>query len=486
MEGWRDPLPYTCAADFPRGVGRAILSATPRAAPSAAPHCDPVRDFPAVWLLPVFSQLAGFALRTFYRVSADGGRVPREGPVLLVANHPNSLLDPAMVVATAGRPVRFLAKAPLFTDPLVGWLIRGSGSIPVHRKVDDPARMGGNDDTFRAVRAALAEGFAVGIFPEGTSHSEPSLVPLKTGAARIALGAVPLVGGPFAIIPVGLSFREKEVFRSDAMAVVGRPVPWGDLAQAGEGDVDAVRELTRRIDQALHDVTVNLERWEDAPMVETAEEVYAAEFPTQAGAAGRVARVREVTERLAELRSEGDGGAWRELAREVQGHARILRVLGLRPAELPRAAEGRGGLAAWTARRLAFFLLGGPVAALGAAVFYLPYRLTGIVEGMAKPLKDVRASYKLLFGGLLHTLWTVGIAVLAGWTLGGWAAVAVLLGLPLVGLVTLRVLERWTATVAEARRFLLRARRRETLAELRERQRELARRLRALHEGVPA
>jgi glycerol-3-phosphate O-acyltransferase/dihydroxyacetone phosphate acyltransferase len=439
-----------------------------------------------VWLLPAFSQLARFALRTFYRLDlSDGGRVPPAGPVLLVANHPNSLLDPAMVVAAARRPVRFLAKAPLFTDPLVGWLIRGSGSIPVHRKVDDPERMGSNEETFRAVRQALAQGSAVGIFPEGTSHSEPALVPLKTGAARIALGAAPLAGGAFPIVPVGLSFREKEVFRSGAMAVVGRPVAWSDLAGAGEDDVAAVRELTRRIDQALHDVTVNLERWEDAPLVETAEEIYAAELPTQAGPAARVARVREVTERLAELRTGGDGD-WRALARDVQGHARILRVLGLRPRELAAAAEGRGGLAAWTARRLAFFLLGGPIAALGLLVYYLPYRLTGVVEGLAKPLSDVRATYKVLAGGALHLLWTVAIAVAADRLFGGRWGLAALLLLPAVGLVTLRVLERWSATVAEARRFLLRARRRQTLAELRERQHQLAVRLRELHERVPA
>jgi glycerol-3-phosphate O-acyltransferase/dihydroxyacetone phosphate acyltransferase len=440
-----------------------------------------------VWLLPVFSQLARFALRTFYRLDvAEGRRVPASGPVLLVANHPNSLLDPAMVVAAARRPVRFLAKAPLFSDLLVGWLVRGVGSIPVHRKVDAPEQMGSNEETFRAVRQALAGGSAVGIFPEGTSHSEPALVPIKTGAARIALGAAPLVGGTFPIVPVGLSFREKEVFRSDAMAVVGRPVPWDDLAGAGEEDVAAVRELTRRIDQALHDVTVNLERWEDAPLVDAAEEIYAAELPTHAGPAARVARVREVTGRLAELRTGGGGGEWRALARDVQGHARILRVLGLRPAELAAAAEGRGGLAWWTAKRLAFFLLGGPVAAFGTLVYYLPYRLTGVVESVMKPEHDVRATTKVLVGGALHLLWTAALAVAADrWFGGRWGAAALLL-LPAVGLVTLRVLERWSATTAEARRFLLRARRRQTLSELRERQHALALRLRDLHERVPA
>ncbi|HKP76600.1 MAG TPA: 1-acyl-sn-glycerol-3-phosphate acyltransferase, partial [Longimicrobiaceae bacterium] len=222
---------------------------------------------PTVWLLPAFSALSRNALKLFYRLTLSGDEVPRAGPVLLVANHPNSLLDPAMVAAVARRPVRFLAKAPLFEMKLIGLLVKGSGSIPVYRAQDNVGSPEQNQDTFRAVWTALGEGAAVGIFPEGTSHSEPSLVPLKTGAARIALGAAARTGGAFPILPVGLSFRDKAIFRSDALAVVGDAVAWDDLAPLGPEDRDTVRELTRRIDEALRDVTLNLERWEDRPLV---------------------------------------------------------------------------------------------------------------------------------------------------------------------------------------------------------------------------
>jgi hypothetical protein len=198
-----------------------------------------------------------------------------------------------------------------------------------------------------------------------------------------------------------------------------------------------------------------------------------------------VARVRAVTERLAELRTSG-GGEWRALARDVQGHARVLRVLGLRPAELAAAAEGRGGLAGWTAKRLSFFAFGAPVAALGTVVYFIPYRLTGVIERVMRPEHDVRATTKLLVGGILHVVWTIAAAVAADRWLGGRWGVAALLLLPIAGIVTLSVLDRWSATVAEARRFLLGARRRQTLAELRERQHALALRLRDMHERAHA
>jgi 1-acyl-sn-glycerol-3-phosphate acyltransferase len=437
-----------------------------------------------VWLLPIQSAFAKLALRLFYRFEAAGARVPESGPALIVANHPNSLLDPGMVVAAAGRPVRFLAKAPLFTDPGVGWMVRGAGSIPVYRKSDDPAAMGQNEDTFRAVHRALADGAAVGIFPEGMSHNEPALAPLKTGAARMALGAAKLTGRDFPIVPVGLSFREKQTFRSGALALVGEPVAWAELAGREVEDVEAVRELTRRIEEALEEVTVNLEKWEDAPLVQAAEEIYAAELPTDPDPASRVARLRETTEALARLRAE-NRGEWRDLAREVAGHERVLRLLGMRPRELHGAARLPGALG-WTARQLAFFALGAPVAALGILVYWLPYRLTGFLESRSGRPHDVRATFKLLVGAGLHLAWTLLIAGLIWWRFGWLAGVGALVALPLAGMVALRVVERWTQAVADARRFFMRTRRPELLGELRERQRGIARRLHALWEEVRA
>lgn len=430
-----------------------------------------------MWLLPVFAPLASAALRVFYRLSRTGGEVPRGGPVLLVANHPNSLLDPAAVVAAAERPVRFLAKAPLFSDPLVGWLVRGAGAIPVFRRQDDPAAMGNNEDTFRRVHEALAGGSAVGIFPEGISHSEPALAPLRTGAARIALGAAPDIGGAFPIVPIGLVFREKETFRTEALILVGEPVGWDDLAGRGEEDAEAVRVLTDRIDAALRTVTVNLERWEDERLVETAVAVHAAEIDPLDSPAERVARLRGTTAALARLRA--GGGEWREMARALTAHARALAVLGMTPEEL-RAGNRADVAARWILRQGAFFGLGLPIAAAGVAVYALPYGLTALVASRMRPTPDVRGTVKVLAGGVVHTAWTLLLASLAALRWGAWAGLLAVVALPLIGWSTVHVLERFRRATGETQRFLLRERRRGTLRELRARQRTLAERLHAL------
>jgi glycerol-3-phosphate O-acyltransferase/dihydroxyacetone phosphate acyltransferase len=432
-----------------------------------------------MWLLPFLDRVAAFAARTYYRLTVAGGPVPAAGPVLLVANHPNSLFDPALVAAVAGRPVRFLAKAPLFTHPAVGWLVRGSGAIPVYRTSDDPAQVHRNEEAFRAAYAALAEGAAVGIFPEGISHDLPALAPLKTGAARIALGAARHCGGAFPIVPVGLTFRGKQRFRSEALALVGEPVPWADLAREGV-TTESVRELTRRIEGALRNQTLNLASWEDAPLVEWAVAIYAAAYGARAAPAERVRAEREAAAALAYLRAQEDS-EWAALAREVARHARVLRTLGLRPADLA-PSPGYTAALRWTARQAAFLLLTGVLGVFGSVLFYPPYRLTGLVVARIGPTPDSRSTYLALGGALFFTLWIVLLAAAAA-VLGGVAAgVGALLLLPAVALVTLAFRDRWADTRAVARRFLLLRGRAALRRELAERQQRLAERLRRLRE----
>ena len=433
-----------------------------------------------MWLAPILSHVSTVALRIYYRLHRAGGQVPPNGPVLLVANHPNSLLDPAMVALAAGRPVRFLAKAPLFTDPLVGFLVRGAGSIPVYRRVDDAAQVARNEEMFRAVHDALAHGAAVGIFPEGLSHNEPSLAPLKTGAARIALGTLATHGIRVPIIPVGSVFRDKNIFRSEALVTVGRAIQWEDLSPDAGGDGKGVRELTHRIDRALRDVTVNLEGWEDAGLVEIAEAIYAAEYGKASDLAAWVGRLRMTTETLTHLRQTSDGTV--PLAKDISRHARILQRLGLRPRDLVEDPK-RPGMLWWLMRRLP---LGGvvplAVLAIGTAVFFVPYRLTGILERKARPRDDVRATHKLLTGAITFPLWIVALALFAGIIAGPLVGLLTFLALPALGLFTLGLHEQWGQARTEASRYMTLRRRQETLEPLREQQRELAMRLKAVAE----
>src|SRR5436190_1924015 len=107
----------------------------------------------------IVSVLLGLILRVFFRriEVAKQERVPREGPVIFVLNHPNALVDPVFILRFAGRPVSFLAKEPIFRMPFVGFLARSLDSLPVYRKQDE-ADLAKNRETFERARALLARG----------------------------------------------------------------------------------------------------------------------------------------------------------------------------------------------------------------------------------------------------------------------------------------------------------------------------------------
>jgi 1-acyl-sn-glycerol-3-phosphate acyltransferase len=424
------------------------------------------------WLLPHTARIARAAARIFYRVQVEGSTPPQTGPVLFVANHPNSLVDPVLVTAAADRPLQFLAKAPLFEERLVGPLVRATGSIPVYRRQDDPDLVDRNSSVFEAVHAALADGAAVGIFPEGLSHSEPSIARLRTGAARIALGAAERADTIVSIVPVGIVLRQKDRFRSKALVLVGPPVEWDDLHGRPEEDAGAVRELTDRIEQALRDVTINLERTEDGPVVECAESVFAAEFDLERASKDKIRRMRQATETLRRIRHENPAAA-AELFADLQEFADSLAVLGLSPRSLEAVARPRAAVS-WSVQTLIFFLAGAPVAFVGHVLFLVPYQFTDWFSRRPGIPRDIRSARKLLGGGALYLLWCALLSALAGWLFGIPGGIAAAVTLPLLAVITLAVRERWRDAKRDFRRYFVLRRTGDVRGRLLSRRRELA------------
>ena len=103
-------------------------------------------------------------LRLYYpRIEVEGReRIPSQGAVLFVANHPNSLMDPALIGFATRRPVHFFAKAPLFDVPVFGALMRALGMVPAYRGQDDKAQVRKNLETLTVGAAHLQRAEAVG------------------------------------------------------------------------------------------------------------------------------------------------------------------------------------------------------------------------------------------------------------------------------------------------------------------------------------
>ena len=115
--------------------------------------------------------------------------IPEKGPLMILANHPSTFMDPIVITTILKRDVYYLAKGELFKNNFANWILPKLNMIPVYRKQDDPNQMEKNKDTFKKCFEHLEKGGAILMFPEGTSITERKLRPIKTGAARIVLGA---------------------------------------------------------------------------------------------------------------------------------------------------------------------------------------------------------------------------------------------------------------------------------------------------------
>jgi len=383
-----------------------------------------------------------------------------DGPVLITANHPNSLLDPLIVFRASQRPARPLAKAPLFEQAILGTVLRALGGLPVYRRQDDPSIMHRNDRTFSAAVDALRAGDAVQIFPEGRSHSEPAIVELRTGAARIAIAAEVASDWTLGlrIVPIGITYHRKSLFRGTALAVIGEPFTILDYRDASDADPsDSVRRLTAEITEHIQQVTLNLASHDDAELIETADRLYTRgkglrRWREREGMADRLPRLQRFAQAVAWLRLH-EPDRHDRLARAVRRYRRALDAFGAAEADVPPGYDTHNVLR-YITRQTVALTLGLPLAVVGSILWAPAYRVPGLTVRMIRPEFEAIATYKLATGFFAVPVTIAVITVLAGW-LGG-PVVGLLAGIAtiLCGFATIRWRERWNRVREDARVFV--------------------------------
>ncbi len=202
--------------------------------------------------------------------------VPASGPVLLCINHPNNLIDSLLVGGVLPRKVHYLATAALFRNPLVARFLAACGAIPVYRKQDDPDKMDRNADAFAACFRALERGQLVGIYPEGTTHSESRVQRIKTGAARIALDyQASGRGAPLTLIPAGITFEARKAFRGHVRVSFGEPIALAPYARVyREEPAKAVEALTTTIQWGMEAEILHVGQPERQDLIRAVDEIY--------------------------------------------------------------------------------------------------------------------------------------------------------------------------------------------------------------------
>ncbi len=387
------------------------------------------------------------ATHTFFRNIEVVGleHVPAEGPVVFLGNHPNSLMDPVLITTTCGRRVRFAAKDTLFESAAFRFLAGILGAVPIKRRQDHSGQTQGaldNSDAFRALFDVLREGDAFGIFPEGISHTGSELAPLKTGAARIALGAR-AEGVPVVVVPCGLTYKRRTRLRSQVLVQFGEPLAISDEtvnAFADDGKATA-RATTERFDLALRALTINAENFETLRVLDGVRRLYAP-VERRLSLAERAEISRRLVDHYARYREVPEVA---ELYKDIEAYQFKLSALGLHDRDLTKPLSKR----AWARKLLGHFFLMAVLLplALPGVIVHAPILVAAIIAGDAMTRrKDVVATTKLATS-LALTLGAYGFIVagavyLLGLPTGLYYGPLVVALLLLSGWAMIRVLER--------------------------------------------
>lgn len=185
-----------------------------------------------------------------------------KSPKVLIANHPNTIMDAWIVGAASKEPVYFMAKGTFFNTPLKRSFLRALGLIPINRASDEKTSGVSNEDSFEQCYRLLEEGKNLVIFPEGSSYAERVLRKLKSGTARIVLQTEERNNCELGIkvIPIGINYQQADKFRSAVKVRIGKPIdPRPFVEEFKEDRLKAARKLTDFFRQSLMEVLVAAE-----------------------------------------------------------------------------------------------------------------------------------------------------------------------------------------------------------------------------------
>lgn len=423
----------------------------------------------------------GRIMAIYFRDIEIAGDVPPTdtGGRLFAGNHVNGLVDPILVLTQAPCPISPIAKSTLWKIPGLAWLLDAADAVPIKRKRDDPNKaVNENDAVFERVASHLGTGGNILIFPEGTSHNEPHLIALRSGAGRMLAQSRASGAKGLTVQAVALEFDERDIFRSRALVLFG-PVRHVDAIAEATADVDAAtKAITETVRVDLSELLVEAETWEQRIALVRAAEMFANDASDRSLShlnqiGRRIEQARSVlgtsdpeTVRAIEKRVDEywaaleDAGATDDLVVRFARRARALEA-GEKVGEEPTIASSR---IAWGALRIVTI----PLAVIGMVLWYLPYQVPRAVTRRLGDDPDVSSTYKLGVGLLVHPLWAALLVSLAFWRLPTETAIlatAVVLTSPFAALPWL---DRWDRLAARLRMIAPNEDRRDRLASLAE------------------
>jgi len=351
--------------------------------PSSNNYSISRRAFISIW-----KKLCKLTMKVFYRSYEVSGAesIPDNTGIILCVNHVNALIDAAVLQASTDKDIRALARDGLFKNPFLKPILQMIGTVPIYRRETQQSDTSKNQDTFSRCYELLADNQTLVIFPEGQSHSKSFVQEIKTGAARMALGAIKENGVAPVVLPVGMTFSRQKRSRTEVLVHYGDPI---DLTVPERmSEYNAVHLITNRVQEGIEGVTLNTQSWQDLDLVKRLEKFFSLRTSKAENSNPNQSRSHQPRKKLSErfqalqqlievqeLLKQHEPEKIRSLMSKLRVFERLCQACGISNYHLAIKYQPLL-LTLYTLRTLGIVLLGFPIALWGIINSIIPYALT--------------------------------------------------------------------------------------------------------------
>lgn len=348
--------------------------------------------------------------RFFRKIQVLGTENVIPGPVIFAINHPNNLIDSLVVAYAIERKIHYLATAQLFRNKIMSLFLHKMGVIPVYRKQDDASHGDKNVSMFQACYDVLKEGGAIGIYPEGTTHAEPRIRKIKTGAARIALETENLYHPGVKVVPVGLNFSVRKSFRSEVIVSIGPPITASTYLEKYQlAPTEIVGQLTDDIQKAIEAQVIVIDEPELDMLVKQIEEIYKGELirdliEIRGLKKEEIDRFQLSKRLIAGIHyfNEKNPDLIRRIQEEIEAYTGRLKKIKVHDREIESLVNNPTSYKRFLLR-IVLMLICLPLALWGAINHFLPYQISRIISRKIAKRETDYATVRILSGIVLYT-----------------------------------------------------------------------------------
>lgn len=384
-------------------------------------------------------------LPIYYKQIRLGGkdRLIHKGPLIVVCNHPNTLVDVIQVAIHLKQRLGYLANAGIFKNPIARRIWSSLQAIPVYRKQDvAEGEQRDNQDSFRACYAFLNRKKTLMVLPEGSSYSEMKLREIKTGTARIALQYQANYGvdSGLKILPFSLNYSDPIKFRSKLILGVNEAISLEGYADLYQKDAKAaVAALTEEVRKRLAEHMVILEDKEQEALFKDLRVLVSDALDARPAGMSReewtwksLQRRQGLAQGIRQL-AQSQKPDFNRLAQAGKEYFSKLNVNHLRDGFLKRPDQNRTGAALFSSLLL---LIGFPILLLGFLVNAIPFFTPYFLTKKATNEIEYHAIMRLLSSWFLFVIYYVlaGVLVNAFTDLSGWWIWGGILAGPFLGI----------------------------------------------------